>query len=81
MVAGMPELDGPVQLMSLWVDPCARGTGVANGLVQALLRWAGPARVWLAVHGDNDRAIAVFRRLGFQQFGVDEEGCLVIQRI
>ncbi|MEM9466978.1 MAG: GNAT family N-acetyltransferase [Actinomycetota bacterium] len=52
------------ELVSMWVEPAARGTGVAEALVGAVVNWAdGPVELWVT-HG-NDRAIAFYRRMGF----------------
>lgn len=52
------------ELVSMWVDPQARGTGVAEALVAAVIEWAdGPVELW--VTRGNDRAIAFYRRMGF----------------
>ena len=52
------------ELVSMWVEPGARGTGAAEALVGAVVSWAeGPVELWVT-HG-NDRAIAFYRRMGF----------------
>ena len=41
VVGGFRRLDpGEVQLVSLWVDPDARGRGVARSLIRAVATWA-----------------------------------------
>lgn len=51
----------------------AHGQGVGGALMQALLehadRWANLLRVELTVFADNARAIALYRRFGFQEEG------------
>ena len=51
----------------------AHGQGVGSALMQALLdhadRWANLLRVELTVFADNARAIALYRRFGFQEEG------------
>ena len=63
--------DGRVELISMWVAPEARGTGAGEALVGEVLRWAageeGAPAVVLSVKEGNERAIALYRRLGFEQ--------------
>ena len=55
---------GDAELVSMWVDPEARGSAVAVALVDAVIAWAeGPVELW--VTQGNDRAIAFYRRVGF----------------
>ncbi|REF37074.1 GNAT family N-acetyltransferase [Thermasporomyces composti] len=56
------------ELVSMWVRPEARGSGVADALVRAVLDWAvarGAARVHLWVTATNERARRFYERLGF----------------
>jgi putative acetyltransferase len=50
-----------------------QGRGVGRRLVGRLLdwadNWAGILRVELTVHADNERAIALYRRMGFEEEG------------
>ncbi|NYG06493.1 ribosomal protein S18 acetylase RimI-like enzyme [Phycicoccus badiiscoriae] len=58
--------------MAMWVASHARGRGVADALVNALLehaRGAGLRRVALDVADDNDRAIGFYERVGFTRTG------------
>jgi ribosomal protein S18 acetylase RimI-like enzyme len=71
-VAGDDGIDGSdgrvAELRSVWVDPKARGGGVAGELVAAVETWArqsGATTLKLAVLPDNDAAIALYRRHGF----------------
>jgi len=60
------------ELFSVWVAPAHRGTGVAQGLVGAVLTWAkesGAPRVGLWVTRGNDRAQRLYERLGFAATG------------
>lgn len=42
MLSGNRSADGrAVELISLWVDPHVRGRGIADTLIDAVLRWAG----------------------------------------
>ena len=56
---------GPAELVSMWVEPESRGSGVAEALVDAVVEWAGADTLELWVTHGNDRAIAFYRRCGF----------------
>ena len=43
MAAGRPD-GGTVQVLGMWVDPSARGTGAARALLDAVAGWAGGTR-------------------------------------
>ncbi len=61
-----------VQLISMWVDPKARGRGVAGDLIRAVARWAlgrGSSRVVLFVQEANAPARALYERAGFTSTG------------
>lgn len=64
-----PEL---ALLISMWVAPEARRSGVGAALVDAVIAWArgrGFARLQLEVNDDNAPAIALYARKGFVQSG------------
>jgi ribosomal protein S18 acetylase RimI-like enzyme len=69
MVSGTkPNEHRGIELISMWVMPAARGTGVAGALVTSLIDWAterGAAEIWLDVAEANERAKAFYRRQGF----------------
>ena len=70
MVTGTPDLQdcGRVKLISLWVDPAARGHGVATTLITAVARWAareGARSLTLSVMPNNDAARLTYERNGF----------------
>ena len=70
--AGPAHPIGEWHLVSMWVSPSARGSGVAGQLVTAVLehgRAAGAERVTLWVATGNPRAAAFYRRMGFQPTG------------
>lgn len=67
-----PNDDGAVELISMWVAPFARGKGVADALVNAVIGWtktAGIAKLSLDVMEDNHRARSFYRRHGFVDRG------------
>ncbi len=64
------------ELISMWVAPFARGHGVGDALIQAVVSWAKrqhASRVALAVRTDNERAIALYARHGFFDSGPDPD--------
>ena len=71
MASGVPA-GGAVELISMWVGPAARGHGVGDHLVQAVVRWArraGAEVLRLAVVPGNENAVALYRRNGFRLTG------------
>jgi RimJ/RimL family protein N-acetyltransferase len=59
---------GDAMLISMWVSPAHRGTGLAGELVAAALddaAGAGADRLTLWVRTGNDRAIRAHQRMGF----------------
>ena len=59
-------------VISMWVAPSHRGTGVSASLIDAVRGWAksrGVARLQLMVTSKNDRAIAFYQRYGFVKTG------------
>lgn len=79
MVSGT-RVDDEVELVSLWVDPQFRGTGVGDSLVEAVAGWAksqGIGTLVLSVRAENPHARAFYQRLGFVDGGCpmpDESG-------
>ncbi|MFI7001985.1 GNAT family N-acetyltransferase [Nocardia sp. NPDC050175] len=73
-VAGMSDPKrGGVHLISMWVAPEARGTGVADLLVRTVLDWAvagGHNAVWLEFAEGNTVAERLYLRNGFVRTGV-----------
>ncbi|MQA07783.1 MAG: mycothiol synthase [Pseudonocardiaceae bacterium] len=68
------DTDEPVgEVYVVGVDPDAQGGGLGKVLTLAGLRYlaeAGLRQVILYVEGDNQPAIAVYRRLGFEQWDI-----------
>ena len=60
-------------LYSVYVDPTARGTGLAAGLVEAVLDHARGRveQVDLHVNGNNQTARRLYQRFGFQAYGTE----------
>ena len=79
MVSVVIEDEG-AHLFSMWVAPRARGTGVADTLIEEALGWArvsDAGALRLDVDEDNARAAAVYRRHGFELSGASEhDGCM-----
>lgn len=73
VVGGFRRLDPlEVQLVSLWVDPDARGRGVARSLIRAVASWArerGARRIVLFVQEANAPGRALYVRAGFRPTG------------
>lgn len=64
--------EGRVELISMWVAPGARGTGVADALVGCVVEWApeqGASAVHLSVRIGNERALGLYLRAGFVAVG------------
>lgn len=88
LVAVVVLADEPAvrQLMAVWVDPAARGTGAADALVQSALTWAradGAARARVEVYESNGTARRLYERHGFRPTGrvspADEGGRIGVE--
>jgi ribosomal protein S18 acetylase RimI-like enzyme len=69
MVSAYVQADGTVELISMWVAPSARGRGVGDAAIRAVVAWAGSREVVLSVKTGNAPAIALYRRHGFVDAG------------
>jgi ribosomal protein S18 acetylase RimI-like enzyme len=61
------------EIRNLHVEPAARGHGAGTALIRLaedLVRARGLSRLSIAVGMDNDRAAALYRRLGYTDTGV-----------
>ena len=72
MASGVVEDEDGAELISMWVDPAARGSGVAAALIEAVVEWARSAgrATYLMVRSENGRAIAAYARAGFVDLGI-----------
>jgi ribosomal protein S18 acetylase RimI-like enzyme len=72
MASGVLDGEDGAELISMWVDPAARGAGVAAALVAAVVEWStGAGRTtYLMVRSDNARAMAAYVRAGFIDLGI-----------
>lgn len=71
-VISSPDDPGTAELVSVWVDPGARGTGVAAALLRsadALAVELGARTLALWVTTTNDRALRLYERAGFVRTG------------
>lgn len=71
-VSGGLPLEESVELVSMWVAPEARGTGVSTALVQEVIDWShdrGVDSVRLWVTETNAVARKFYRRCGFAETG------------
>ena len=72
-----PHLD--VRVFGVWLDPAARGQGIAGRLMAEVTAWAqatGRTRLTLCVMESSTAAIGLYRGLGFE-----EEGCAAPSRV
>ena len=68
LIGAQQENAETIYLYSLWLDPAARGQGLARPLVAAAVDWARDRRartVTLRVAADNAVARGVYESLGF----------------
>lgn len=75
VVSGQPVGEAWVELISMWVAPAARGTGVAGRLIDAVADWAAAQgrTTYLMVRSDNTPARKSYERAGFVDMGVPDD--------
>jgi ribosomal protein S18 acetylase RimI-like enzyme len=64
--------DGTTELISMWVAPFARGAGVGDAMINAVVDWARrehATRIVLGVRQTNAHAIELYRRHQFVETG------------
>lgn len=71
VVSGVPS-DEHVELISMWVSPDHRGTGLAGRLIESVVEWAASLGLGteLMVRDGNARAIGAYGCAGFTDLGV-----------
>jgi ribosomal protein S18 acetylase RimI-like enzyme len=77
MLTTSPDIESQDRawLMSMWVAPNVRKSGIARALIDNGIEWAGDANkksVHLMVRQGNTSAIALYARCGFALTGVTE---------
>lgn len=68
-----PRETAVAELISMWVTPNARGSGLSEVLIDAVIDWARTERycqLVLDVSDDNKFAIALYKSKGFQATGI-----------
>jgi ribosomal protein S18 acetylase RimI-like enzyme len=72
MASSVLDGEDQAELISMWVDPAARGSGVADALIVAVVEWAAATgrTTYLMVRSDNARALAAYTRAGFVDLGI-----------
>ena len=69
-----------IELISLYVAPEARGKGVGDALVRAIVEWAGTRPTKLRLYPDNARALALYTRNGFVPIGIEDGELAMVRR-
>ena len=69
LVGGYVEVDGSVDLVSMWTSPAARRQSVGRLLVRAVVEWAGDRPLSLWVTRGNDAAHGLYTAMGFVESG------------
>jgi GNAT superfamily N-acetyltransferase len=71
-----PEGKAAREVISMWVDPSARGTGIADALIGTVAGWAraeGARTLKLWVTDASPRARAFYQRAGFRPTGASRK--------
>ena len=72
LVVGVFDEADSADLVSMWVEPTARGLGVGRGLAEKVIDWArarGARQLSLQVAPDNESARALYHKIGFRSAG------------
>ncbi|MGU3402560.1 N-acetyltransferase family protein [Methylobacterium brachiatum] len=66
----------------MYVRPEARGLGLESALVARVIEHAGSVveELTLAVEASNDQALSLYRRAGFEEYGLEERALKVAGR-
>ncbi|MEV1132395.1 GNAT family N-acetyltransferase [Agromyces sp. NPDC049794] len=70
--AGVHEFDGQWTVVSMWIAPAVRGSGIVDALMEACentVREAGSDMITLGVLEDNRAGCSAYHRLGFRPTG------------
>lgn len=72
-VMGGAKMSHRGQLWGMYVTPAARGRGIGQALIRAVIAHARPRveQVHLHVVTTNDTAYRLYRRMGFQPYGIE----------
>jgi ribosomal protein S18 acetylase RimI-like enzyme len=65
----------PAELRKLYLDPAHHGTGLSSALIHcalSILNAEGPRPIWLSVFSENPRAIAFYKKWGFEIAGAQD---------
>ncbi|GAB3871662.1 GNAT family N-acetyltransferase [Kibdelosporangium lantanae] len=73
VAAGLVLPDGDAELIAVWAHPSARGTGLGEAVVRAVMTWAQAyPRLWATVASTNPGAERLYARLGFERSGITQ---------
>ena len=70
-----PSAPAAAEFRKLYLDPAYHGTGLASALIHcalSILNAESPRPIWLSVFSQNPRAIAFYKKWGFQIAGTQE---------
>lgn len=72
-VMGGPKMSHRGQLWGMYVAPAVRGRGVGRALIEAVIAHAKPRveQIHLHVVTTNEGAYRLYRRMGFQPYGIE----------